>query len=82
MQNTIEVQQTSPVQYQAAPNQQQVQYVIHNYPQNPQVLVSPFGWCEMCNTASVCDRIGNKKKTDGIVLHQICSRFFFIFNRM
>lgn len=40
MPNTIEVQQTSPVQYQAASNQQQVQYVIHNYQQNPQILVS------------------------------------------
>lgn len=46
MQNTIEVQQAQPVQYQTSPNQQQVhpqqyqQIVIHNYPQSPQVLVS------------------------------------------
>lgn len=38
--NTIEVQQTSPVQYQAAPQQIQPQYqqIVINYPQN-QVLV-------------------------------------------
>lgn len=45
MQGTIEVQQTSPVQYQTAPSQQSIQpqyqqIVIQNYQQSPQVLVS------------------------------------------
>lgn len=44
MPGTIEVQQTSPVQYQAAPNQQQIpqqyQQIVINYPQNTQVLVN------------------------------------------
>lgn len=45
IQNTIEVQQAQPVQYQTSPNQQQVhpqqyQQIVINYPQSPQVLVS------------------------------------------
>lgn len=41
MPNTIEVQQAPTIQYQTSPNQQPYQQiVIHNYQQNPQVLVS------------------------------------------
>lgn len=41
MPNTIEVQQAPTIQYQTSPNQQQYQQiVIHNFQQNPQVLVS------------------------------------------
>lgn len=45
MQNTIEVQQAQPVQYQTSPAQPQIhqqpyQHIVINYPQSPQVLVS------------------------------------------